>query len=358
VLDFIRLAPDQQLLFVVSLITCFIPGINHPAFAIGGPQGSGKSTTQAIIKIIVDPSSILLSVMPRKIEDVPLLLSRNHMTAIDNQSGFPAELADLLCAAITGGVLEKRVLHTDSEMMAIRVPGVITYSAITSVSDRPDLHERTIRFTLERLQQETNISEERLYKQVVEAVPEILGGVFDVLARAMQIQPTVEDMLDRLPRMADFAIWGYAIAQALGNRGAEFIQAYSGNASLAVHDLLASNTFFSAIVQAMERPLSAPLQGTFAELIRELQKVADPDGEQGGHKALSKDSSFPKSHQKFRSYLERLKVPLHAMGIGYTIEEHDTNRGRVICTFHKIEDVQAGTADLSTVVFDEMEVAF
>jgi hypothetical protein len=360
VFEFIRVQEDQRLLFLVTLITCLVPGINHPALAISGPQGSGKSTTQAVIKLIIDPASILLSMMPRKIEEAPLLLSRNYMTALDNQSYFPAELADLLCAAITGGVLEKRKLHTDDEMMAIRVPGVITYSAITAVSDRPDLQERIVRFMLERLRPEDNISEDRLYKKVAEAVPAILGGMFDLLARAMELQPTAEDMIERLPRMADFAIWGYAIAEAMGGRGAEFLAAYSGNTSMAVHDLLAHNTFFSAIVQALERPLAPPLQGTFAELIRELQKVADPDGEQNGFKSLSRDSSFPKSHQKFRDKLERLKVPLNALGIGYTIEEQPTNRGRVLCRFFRIEPTAALQAvnQLSGVVFDDLEVAF
>jgi hypothetical protein len=357
VFEFVKLPEDSQLLFLVALITCFVPRINHPAFAIGGPQGSGKSTTQAVIKIIVDPSSILISVMPRKEEDLPLLLSRNHVTGLDNQSYFGAGLADLLCASITGGIVEKRVLHTDSEMMAVRVPGVITYSAISQVSDRPDLHERTIRFILERLDQNTTMSEERFYKRVADAVPEILGGVFDVLARAVELQPMVEDILDRLPRMADFAIWGYAIAEALGNRGAEFIQAYSGNASLAVHDLLANNRFFAAIVEAMEEPV--PLSGTFAAVIRELQKVADPDGEQNGFKALARDTSFPKSHHKFREAVERLKVPLNALGINCNIIKHETKRGRVLCTFSKIEDEQSPAAvDLAAVVFDETEVVF
>jgi len=107
----------------------------------------------------------------------------------------------------------------------------------------------------------------------------------------------------------------------------------------------------------MERPV--PLSGTFAEVIRELQKVADPDGEQNGFKALARDTSFPKSHQKFREAVERLKVPLNALGINCNIIKHDTNRGRVLCTFSKVEDEQAPAAvDLAAVVFDETEVVF
>lgn len=132
--DFIRVPEESRLLCLATIATCFIARINHPAISISGPQGSGKSFAQSIIKQIVDPSSMTLSMMPRKVEELPLLLSRNHMTALDNQSSFSGEVADLLCAAITGGVLEKRVLHTDSDMLSLRVPGIITYSAIPSLT--------------------------------------------------------------------------------------------------------------------------------------------------------------------------------------------------------------------------------
>jgi len=356
--DFIRLPDESRLLALVTIATCFVPRINHPALAISGPQGSGKSFAQSIIKQTVDPSSMILSMMPRKIEELPLLLSRNHMTAIDNQSSFNGEVADLLCAAITGGVLEKRVLHTDSEMMSVKVPGIITYSAITSVSDRPDLHERTIRVVLDRIPPQQRRTEKTIWKEFSAALPSILGGIFDLIAAAMVIHPDIEDRLHELPRMADFATWGYAIAEALGGRGSEFLQDYTGNASMATADLLEHNTFFSAIVQAMERP-GKDLSGTFAEVLFELRKVVDPDGEKNNFKSLEKDYSFPKAPQGFRGKLERLKIPLEDLGISYVIAENRTNKGRVLCTFFKRSDgppLDHAAPVLDDLVFDESEV--
>ena len=43
----------------------------------------------------------------------------------------------------------------------------------------------------------------------------------------MSIQPTIK--LDELPRMADFTVWGCAIAEALGYKKEEFLDAYSSN---------------------------------------------------------------------------------------------------------------------------------
>lgn len=356
--DFIRVPDENRLLVLVAVITCFIPRINHPALAISGPQGSGKSFAQSIIKQTVDPSSMILSMMPRKVEELPLLLSRNHMTGIDNQSSFTGEIADLLCAAITGGVLEKRVLHTDSDMMAVKVPGVITYSAITSVSDRPDLHERTVRIVLDRIPPQERRTEKTIWKEFSAALPSILGGIFDVLVKAMVLHPDAEENLLELPRMADFCVFGWCIAEALGGRGNEFLLAYTGNASMATADLLEHNTFFSAIVQGMERP-DGIKPGTFAEVLLDLRKIVDPEGEKNNFKALDKDYSFPKSPQGFRGKLERLKIPLEDLGISYVIAENRTNKGRVLCNFFKRADGPAPVQTapvLDDLVFDDSEV--
>lgn len=355
--NFIRVPEELRLLCLATIVTCFIARINHPAISIRGPQGSGKSFAQSIIKQIVDPSNMTLSMMPRKVEELPLLLSRNHMTALDNQSSFSGEVADLLCAAITGGVLEKRVLHTDSEMMSLKVPGVITYSAITSVSDRPDLNERTVRIVLERIPPQERRTEKAIWRDFNKSLPSILGGIFDLIAKAMTIHPEVEDRLLELPRMADFACWAFSICEAMpGGRGSEFLLDYTGNASMATADLLEHNSFFSAIIQAMER--EEPLEGTFAEILSELKNILDPDGEKNGHKSLEKDSSFPKGPQGFRGRLDRLKIPLEDLGVTYTIEQNITNRGKTLCRFFKLSPTAAGSniSNLNDLVFDDSEI--
>jgi hypothetical protein len=355
--NFIRVPEESRLLCLATIATCFIARINHPAISISGPQGSGKSFAQSIIKQLVDPSCKILSLMPRKVEELPLVLSQRHMTALDNQSSFSGEVADLLCAAITGGVLEKRVLHSDAEMMSLRVPGIITYSAITSVSDRPDLHERTVRIVLDRIPPQKRRTEKPIWREFNEALPSILGGIFDLIAKAMIIHPEVEERLLELPRMADFACWAFSVCEALpGGRGSEFLLDYTGNASIATADLLEHNSFFSAIIQAMER--DEPLEGTFAEILAELKNIIDPDGEKGGHKSLEKDGSFPKAPQGFRGKLERLKMPLEDLGVTYTVEPNKTNRGKVLCRFFKraVTAPDPPAAALNDLVFDDGEI--
>jgi hypothetical protein len=341
-LDFCRLADNVRLLAMVTVITCFIPRIAHPAIHVTGCQGSGKSFWAGLLKILVDRSCVVLSNMPRKPEDLDLLLYRYYCLVLDNLSSLPADICDRLCSFISGGVIEKRTLHTDLETTILKSNSVVVFTSITSLHDRPDMTERTIRLDFERIPKEARRSERKIMADFEEAVPEILGGIFDVLAKAMLIFPTVE--LPELPRMADFALWGYAIAEALGGRGDEFLRDYTGNATLQTSDLLEHNTFFSSIVQAMERPGPGTLEGTFQEVLSELREIAAPGGNEKAAKMLDKDRTFPHA-RGFRKHIERLRIPLEDLGIGFRFLERDAmpnkNRGKAWVTFFKREDQEA-----------------
>ena len=352
--DFCRLPKELHLLAMVTICTCFIPRISHPAIHVTGSQGAGKSFASRLLKQLVDPSAVMLSTMPRKIEDMLLLIWRYYVPIFDNVSGFNAEIGDVFCSIISGGVIEKRTLHTDSDTTIMKASGVIVFSSITSLHDRPDLHERTIKLELERIPKEERRTERRLWGEFEAALPGILGGVFDLVAKAMHIFPNVE--LQALPRMADYATWGYAVAEAMGGRGAEFLMDYTGNATLATAELLEHNTFFASIVQAMERPGPGGLSGTFKEVLSELVEIAAPGG--SGIKALEKDRSFPSSARSFRKHLERLKVPLEDMGLVYIIDNHRTNKGRAAVEFRKRDaDPDRESPKIDDLVFDDGELA-
>jgi hypothetical protein len=350
--EFCRLPKELHLLAMVTICTCFIPRISHPAIHVTGSQGAGKSFASRLLKQLVDPSAVMLSTMPRKIEDMLLLIWRYYVPIFDNVSGFNAEIGDVFCSIISGGVIEKRTLHTDSDTTIMKASGVIVFSSITSLHDRPDLHERTIKLELERIPKEERRTERRLWGEFEAALPGILGGVFDLVAKAMQIFPNVE--LKELPRMADYACHGFSLGEAMGGRGAEFMMDYTGNATLATTELLEHNTFFSSIVQAMERPGPGGLSGTFKEVLSELSEIAAP--KESELKALEKDKSFPSSPRSFRKHLERLKVPLEDMSITYTIDNHRTNKGRAAVEFCKrdLEPNQTSGPDKGAVALDDL----
>lgn len=331
-LEFCEMPKSQQLLFMVSLVTCFIPRIAHPAIHASGCQGSGKSVFTALWKTAIDPSIVLLSTMPRKPEDLDLLLVRYYGLVLDNLSALSADTCDRLCSFITGGVIEKRTLHTDLETTILKANSVIFFSSIGSLHSRPDLTERSIIFELERITDEKRLDENEVRQKFQEALPEILGGVFDLLAKAMEIFPKLE--LARLPRMAGFAKWGYAIAEAMDGRGDEFLIDYAGNSTIQTGALLERDTFFSAIVQAMDDPETGRLLGSFNEVLSTLMEIAAPGEAKNGYRILERDRSFP-SARGFRKHLERIRIPLESMDILFTIDDNRTNRAKAFVSFKK-----------------------
>ena len=70
---------DNKLLLKCYIIALFIPGIPKPVLMLHGEQGSAKSTLQELIKMLVDPSTILTLSFPRDINELIQKLSHNYV---------------------------------------------------------------------------------------------------------------------------------------------------------------------------------------------------------------------------------------------------------------------------------------
>jgi len=359
IFEFLAVAAEDRLLLMVYVILAFVPRIFKPALQVIGPQGAGKSVLCSMLKMLIDPTGVVLSSMPRKPEDLDLLLWKYYVTVLDNLSGLNNEVCDRLCAFVTGGVIEKRQLHTDTDTIILKANSIVILNGIIALHSRPDLSERTWRIAVERISKEKRTTEKRLWSAFELALPEILGGCFVTLSKAMEIYPKIEGTLTGLPRMADAAEWGYAIAEALcPGRGAEFLLDVTGNSSQQTADLLETNTFFGAIITAMEQTGPGELAGGFGDVLSELREIAAPGGV--GLKALEKDRTFPSSARGFRGCLDRLKVPLEDMDISYRYTGA-TNKHKAGVTFYKSSETekdQKAVAALDDLVFDELEEQF
>lgn len=334
-LDFFQIKEEQRLLFMVTLISSFVPRISHPAIHVSGCQGSGKSVLTSFFKTVIEPSSVLLSVMPRKPDDLDLLFFRYKVVVLDNLSALNFDTCDRLCALISGGTIEKRTLHTDLETTILKANPIILYSSIGSLHSRPDLTERTIVFELQRIPDEKRMEDIELHEKFQEALPVILGGIFDTLSHAIEIYSNIK--LAAVPRMAGFARWGYAIAEVLGNNGEKFLADYAGNSSIQTGELIERDTFFASLVETMSMDSRKTLSGSFSEVLSVLMEVAAPGEAKNGYMMLQKDKTFP-SARGFRKHIERIRIPLEMMGITYNINSHRTSAAKAFVTIEKMED--------------------
>ena len=84
-------------------------------------------------------------------------------------------------------------------------------------SRRPDLADRSIFLTLPPVADARRQSERELWRQFELARPRILGALLDLVVHGLRTLPGIG--LDRLPRMADFALWARGLRNgALASR--------------------------------------------------------------------------------------------------------------------------------------------
>ena len=308
IFDFLNVDKEHQLLVLVYIISCFVPDIPHPIFHPHGSQGAGKTTLCRVIKKICDPSSIETLITPKEITQLTQVISHHHVCLFDNLSDLPSWMSDLLAQACTGGGFSKRKLYTDDEDVIYQVKRCIGLNGINLLVSKSDLMDRTILLHLERIVPNKRIDEKVLWENFDKVKTEILGGIFDTLVKAIAIHPSVK--LSQLPRMADFAKWGYAIAEALGHKGTDFMKAYQQNVERQNEEVIQYNTLAQAMVSFMSD--KDTWNGMIKEVWEELQTIANP---------YKKDPTFPKSHRTLRKHLEKIKPNLMDIGITYEISE-------------------------------------
>lgn len=334
VLDFVNLSDDgQKLLFIVELISCLIPTIPHTVSIWHGEKGSAKSSTMKIRRKLIDPAIQELQLMPKDTSELALLLSKNWMPSFDNLDGLPGSVSDILCVAATGGGISKRELYTDSDEIILSFLRCIALNGISEPVTRPDLLDRAILFELQRISEEQRKSESEFWSSFEEVRPKILGAMFQILADAMQIYPKVK--LDKLPRMADFAKWGYAIGEALYKDGGEkFLQAFESNRQTANDEALAANPIAAAIVSLMN---SKPQwSGTAGNLLIALVQVAYDVGIDISAR------SWPRSAKGLAKRLKQVRSNLIEAGIILT-QTHDSHSKQTVYSLGLSESIPADT---------------
>src|SRR5258707_8932678 len=119
---------------------------------------------------------------------------------------MPLWLSDVeFCRLASSGSFAVRQFYTDEEEVLFEAARPILLNGIEEVVGRPDLGDRAIFLTLAHIAQAQRRSEAELWRQFEIARPRILGALLDALVHELRAANRVQ--LERLPRMADFALW-------------------------------------------------------------------------------------------------------------------------------------------------------
>lgn len=267
--ELLNISLENRLLVLVYLVACFIPDISHPILLVTGNKGSAKTTFTRFLRTLIDPSVVSQTGLQSKVDEFAILATQHWCLSFDNVTWIKPETSDLLCKAVTGEAYAKRGLYTDDELVTMNFRRCILINGINVPMQKTDLLDRVLWIELPMIGPEHRKTDTELLALFEAYRPHILGGIFDTLAKAMAIKPTLK--AENLHRMADFDLWGRAIAVALGFMEADFTNALEKNQRNIKQYTVTQNPIAQAIYEFLQT--RDEWSGQATELLRQLTYV-------------------------------------------------------------------------------------
>ena len=306
---------DQtSFVLVVSWLLAVLRGVGpYPVLGLTGEQGTGKTMLARLLQMLVDPRTGGIRSMPKDARDLYIAAMNGHLLVFDNLSGIPAELADCLCRLSTGGGFATRSLYTDDDEVIFEGQRPIALTSINDVASRSDLADRALLVQLEPISEDDRKLEKCVFRDFNKARPAILGALLDVVSHGLMQLPTTS--MNRLPRMADFALWARACEGAIWSTAC-FTAAYDANRADATDTVLDSDE----VATALRRYLlpGGSFVGTATALLEALNETVA--------ESTRRSKFWPQTPKGLSGKLNRLAPALRDNGI--TIDHYRVGKHR------------------------------
>ena len=294
---------NRRVIVLTWLLDGFRPDTPFPVLELVGEQGSAKSTTQSVLRSLVDPNKVMLRGRPKTVEDIFVAARNNLLVSYENLSGLTAEQQDAFCTLSTGGGFASRQLYTNGEEHVMETKRPVVLNGIAVVATRPDLIDRVIHVDMPTIPHEARRDDADTSAAWEQDRPLVFGALLDLFADALRILPTVT--LSRKQRMADFERLGEAVARALGFEPGEFQRQYAELVHAGIDRALESNAVAQVLDKYFEERMSPwNWQGTAGQLYDLLNYQPIPDR-----------STWPKSPKGLADQLRRIAPAYRAKGI-------------------------------------------
>jgi hypothetical protein len=316
--SFLNVQSDADFVLVVAWALASLRNRGpYPVIVLSGEQGSAKSTFSAILRALLDPNTAPLRALPREDRDLFIAASNGHVLAFDNVSGLPAWISDTLCRLATGGGFAVRQLYSDQDEVLFDAARPVILNGIEDIVTRPDLADRAVFLTLEPIPEDRRRPEQELWAAFEAERPRLLGVLLDAVAKGLAELPRTK--LDKLPRMADFALWATACETALWPSGT-FWSAYCGNRDEAVDGVIDADPIAAAVRTFIQSRTG--WTGTASDLLGALAEMA---GER-----IARSKTWPDSPRALAGRLRRAATFLRKVGIDIGFEREGRARTRMI----------------------------
>jgi hypothetical protein len=289
----------------------------YPLLVIAGEQGSAKTMLTKILRALIDPNIAPSRAPPREERDLMIAANNGHILAFDNLSGLPPWLSDALCRLATGGSFAIRQLYTDSDEVLFQAARPTMLNGIEDIVCRSDLADRAIFLTLRPISEERRRTERPLWREFEAMRPRILGSLLDAVAHGVGRVSSVR--LERVPRMADFALWSTACETAFWPPGT-FLRTYNANRRAAIEGVIEADPVASFVREVMA------IRSTWAGRASDLLRARIAAGEDVADGTVG----WPKNPRALAGRLRRCQTFLRSVGIDIAFTREGRTGTRMI----------------------------
>ena len=305
---------DNKILAEVYLISLFLlSNLPKPILNPYGSKGSGKTTYQEMLKLVVDPSAALTTSFPSTLSELAQVISHQYLTIFDNVSEIKELTSDLLCRTVTGGTFQKRGLYTNEDDFIFEMMRAVGFNGINVVATKSDLLDRLLSIRLDLIDKRKRRRIKEIHKKFQRILPYLLGFIFDKLVEVLNRIGEVN--LQELPRMADFAEICELIARCLGYAPMRFTTAYNLNIGFSNEEAINSNLVANVMVNFMD--YQAVWTGKLSKLRLALNEFALSQPEL----QTTVRENWPKTDRALRDRLNEVIPNLSEIGIVIHKEE-------------------------------------
>jgi hypothetical protein len=285
---------------------------------------------------LIDPNAAPVRSLSREERELMIAANNGYLLAFDNLSGLPVWLSDSLCRLASGGSFAVRQLYTNDEEVLFQAARPILLNGIEDIVSRADLGDRAIFLTLAPIGEAQRRVESELWRQFENARPHILGALLDAVVHGLRALAHVH--LDRLPRMADFALWATACETALWPAGT-FARAYTANRRAAIESVIEADPVAACVREFMaDRSMWT---GSATELLR-------AGGDFINANILTRRTGWPENPRALAGHLRRAQTFLRALGLEITFSREGRAGNRIITMRTSLENIVGTVSNGST----------
>jgi len=297
---------EDKILFKAYLPLLFLEKIPTTILILYGPQGSGKSMSLKFTRSLVDPSSLGMLSLGKDLKELVQQVGHHYLAYYDNVSYISKNFSDFFCRVVTGEGYSKRELYSDDEDIIYNYRRKVAINGINLPGQEADFLDRCLTIHLARINKKFRKTEEDLWASFEIDRPKITGAILKIVQKTLQ--KIKEIKVGYLPRMADYAKWGEAISQVLGEEPERFTNIYFNKIDKLNKEALEANPVGLCIAELMDN--YDTWGGTPTELLDILTPIAVT-------LKIDKNPQWPKGSQVLTRKINEISSNLEDEGIKF-----------------------------------------